>query len=241
MTAPTVTVAGRDGPLPARAWRVLLVCGIASSLLYATMNVIGAMQYEGYSSLSQSVSELSAIGAPSRPLWVTLCLVYNVLVIAFGLGVWSAARPHRSLRVVGGLLVAHGLIGFVWPPMHQRGAGFTLTDTMHIVVTIVTVFIMLLTIAFGAAAFGKRFRIYSIATILAHVVFGILIGMDGPRIAANLPTPWAGLTERINIGVYMLWVVIFALALLRAQEAITKREAPATRRVARALGYWLLG
>jgi len=32
--------------------------------------MIGAMRFEGYSSVSQSISELSAISAPSRPLWI---------------------------------------------------------------------------------------------------------------------------------------------------------------------------
>jgi hypothetical protein len=34
---------------------------------------------------------------------------------------------------------------------------------------------------------------------------------------ANEPTPWIGVWERINIGVYMLWVVVLAIALLRDQ------------------------
>jgi hypothetical protein len=43
------------------AWRkALLVCGIASSLLYAVM--IWAIRYEGYKSVSQFPSELTAIG-----------------------------------------------------------------------------------------------------------------------------------------------------------------------------------
>jgi hypothetical protein len=40
-------------------------------------------------------------------------------------------------------------------------------------------------------------------------------GLDAPRIEANLPTPWVGVTERINIGVFLLWVVVLATALLR--------------------------
>ena len=55
--------------------KVLLNCGILSSLLYVAMNVLGAMQWEGYNTASQTVSELSAIGAPSRPLWVLLGVV----------------------------------------------------------------------------------------------------------------------------------------------------------------------
>jgi hypothetical protein len=61
--------------------------------------------------------------------------------------------------------------------MHLRGAEFTLTDTMHIVFSVVTVLLMLLAIAFGAAAFGKRFRLYSIATIVILAAFGALTGV----------------------------------------------------------------
>jgi hypothetical protein len=199
--------------------KVLLICGIVSSLLYVAMNIVGAMQFEGYDSTSQAVSELSAIGAPSRPVWVLLGIVYQVLVIAFGWGVWASAGRNRPLRVVGGLLLAYGVVGLAAPffPMHMRGAGVTLTDTVHKILTMVTVLLMLTAIGFGAAAFRKWFRFYSIATIVILLVFGALTGLDAPRIEANLPTPWVGVTERIDIGVFLLWVVVLAVALLRTQ------------------------
>ena len=195
----------------------LLICGILSSLLYVAMNVFVPLQWEGYSSASQTVSELSAIGAPTRPLWVWLGTVYSLLVAAFGWGVWKSAGRNRPLRVVGGLMIVDGVLSLYWPPMHLRGAEFTLTDTMHIVWAMVTVLLMMLAIGFGAAAFDKRFRAYSIATMVILVVFGALTGMDGPRIAANLPTPWVGVWERISIVAFLLWVVVLAFALLRAQ------------------------
>lgn len=200
--------------------KVLLVCGILSSLLYAAMII--AIQFEGYSLTSHTVSELSAIGAPTRPLWVALAIVYDVLMIAFGLGVCASAGGKRALRVVGGLLVAYGVIGFAWPPMHQRevlaAGGKTLTDTMHIVFAMVAVLLMLLAIGLGATAFGKRFRLYSIATILVLIVFGALTGLYGSRIEANLPTPWVGVWERINIAASLIWVVVLAVVLLRAEK-----------------------
>ncbi len=198
--------------------KILLVCGVCSALLYVAMNVFVAMQWEGYSSASQTVSELSAIGAPTRPLWVVLGVVYTLLAAAFGCGVWTSAQRNRPLRVVGGLLIAYAAIGAVWPfaPMHLRGAPFTLTDTLHIACSMVTVLLMLLAIACGAMAFGMRFRLYSVATIVILLTFGALTGVDAPRIAANLPTPWIGVWERINIGVFLLWVVVLAVALFRA-------------------------
>lgn len=199
--------------------KILLVCGILSSLLYIIANILGAMRWEGYSLKSQTVSELSAIGAPSRPLVVALMFAYSILVIAFGMGVWRSASRNRALRVVGYLLVGYGVVCLMGPftPMHLRGAEMTLTDTMHIILTIVTVLFILLILGFGSTVFGKRFCLYSIGTILILVVFGALAGLDGPRVAANLPTPWIGVTERLNIGGYLLWVVVLAVALLLLQ------------------------
>jgi hypothetical protein len=180
------------------------------------------MQWEDYSSFSQTVSELSAIGAPTRSLWVLLAIPYTLLVAAFGYGVWKWAGRNRRLRVVGGLIFAYGALGIAWPfaPMHLRGTELTLTDTMHIVLAIVTVLLMLVAIGFGAAALGKRFRLYSIASIVIVGLFGALTGLDSPRIAANLPTPWVGGWERINIGVFLLWVVVLAIALLRRRATV---------------------
>jgi hypothetical protein len=198
------------------AQKILLICGIVSSLLYVAMNIIAAVLYEGYSSASQTVSELSAIGAPTRPLWVLLAVPYTLLAAAFGLGVWLSAGRNRPLRAVGGLMIVYGVIGLFWPPMHLRGARPTLTDTMHIVFSMATVLLMMLAIGFGAAALGKRFRLYSIATLVILVVFGALTGLESSGIPANLPTPWIGVWERINIGVFLLWVVALAVTLLRA-------------------------
>jgi len=200
--------------------KALLVCGILSSLVYAGADVLGGIRYEGYGFTSQTISELAAIAAPSRPLVVPLSITYDVLVIAFGLGVWGSAGRKRPLRFTAGLLVGLGVIGFAAPfaPMHVRGAELTLTDTMHIVLTSVTVLLILLAIGFGAIAFGKRFRLYSIGTILILLVFGTLAGLDGPRLAANLPTPWMGVYERINIYGYLLWVVVLAITLWRVRN-----------------------
>jgi pimeloyl-ACP methyl ester carboxylesterase len=199
--------------------KLLLVCGILSSLLYATLTVFVAMQWADYSSAAQTVSELSAIGAPTRSLWVLPAALYTVLVTAFGWGVWKSAGRTHALRIVGGLILIYGSLGLFWPfaPMHLRetlaAGGGTLSDTAHIVLASVTVVLMLLAIGVGAAAFGKRFRVYSIASLLILGVFGALTFRDAPRLSANLPTPWLGIWERINIGVFLLWVVVLATAL----------------------------
>ena len=59
--------------------KALLVCGILSSLLYVAMTVFVAMRWEGHSSASQTISELSAIGAPTRSLWAVPGAFYTYL------------------------------------------------------------------------------------------------------------------------------------------------------------------
>jgi hypothetical protein len=206
------------------AWRkALLVCGMASSLLYAAM--IWTIRYEGYNPISQVPSELTAIGAPTQALWAWLGWIYTVLVVAFGFGLWKSADRNRAVRIVGGLILAYASLGLLWPfaAMHQRevlaAGGGTWSDTTHVALGGVTVFLMFLAIGFGATAFGKRFRLYSIASIVVLLAFGALTFLEAPGVQANLPTPWIGLWERINISVFLLWVVVLATMLWRTGTA----------------------
>jgi hypothetical protein len=80
------------------------------------------------------------------------------------------------------------------------------------------VLLMLLAMGFGAAAFGNRFRLYSIATMVILFACGALTVPDAANIQANLPTPWVGVWERINIGVFLLWVIVLATTLLSARD-----------------------
>ncbi|MDP4265559.1 MAG: DUF998 domain-containing protein [Bacteroidota bacterium] len=202
--------------------KALLACGILSSLWYLVINIFVPMQYEGYSSVTQTVSELSAIGAPTRVIWVLLATLYPLLFAAFGWGVVKSAAGNRSLRVAGTLIIVYSVMNFYWPPMHLReviaAGGGTLTDTLHIVWAMITLLFNMLLMGFGAATSGKQFRLFTIVTFVVFIVFGILIGMEAPGIQANLPTPWIGVWERINIGVFQLWVVVFAIVLLRKEK-----------------------
>lgn len=202
--------------------RSLLICGILASLLFVVMNVVALIIYKGYDPLSQTVSELSAIDTPARPLWVKLAVIYNILMAAFGWGVLLSSNKTKPLRRTAILILAYALTGFFWPPMHQRevlaAGGKTITDTLHILFTIVTVAIMMLMIGFTSTAFGRYFKIYSILSLALLVLFGYLSGINAANIEVNAPTPWIGVWERINIGIYLLWTIIFAFMLLHRKQ-----------------------
>jgi hypothetical protein len=205
--------------------KALLVCGIISSVLYIGADILAAAIYKGYSYTAQQVSELSAIGAPTRPFWIAMSSIWTPLVIAFATGVWQSAGLKRSLRVTGALLVAFAIVGTLWglfAPMHLRGTIGSVaesdTDIMHIVFAGIQVLVMVLFIAFGSGAFGWSFRIYSIGTIVVMLAFGAWAGTRVSAIAAGQPTPWFGLIERVSVYAPILWMFVLALGLLRTQS-----------------------
>ena len=110
--------------------------------------------------------------------------------------------------------------------------GGTLTDTLHLVWAAITGAFFVLIVGFGAAALGKRFRVYSIATMLIGLACGAVTGTYASQVQADLPTPGVGVWERISIAVFMAWIVVLATALLRASNTpvpVDRRGASGTR------------
>jgi hypothetical protein len=203
--------------------RVLLVCGIAYALVYVVGNdVLAAGRFPGYDWRAQNISELSAIGSPARILELAVLLpVLTVLMVAFGVGVWRSACGRRALRVAGGLLVACGLTGLLSIPfpmtsraMLIAGGATPANDVGHIALTAGTVLLIVGMMAFAAVPFSTGFRVYSAVSALAVVVFGALTGSQAPQLAVGAPTPWMGVSERVSIGAWLLWMVVLAVVLL---------------------------
>ena len=216
--------------------QILLACGVAFAVLWIGMDVVASILYDGYSYRDQTVSELSAIDAPTRPFWFALGTLWSLLVIAFAAGVRQSAGPRRALRIVAALLIAYAVITLTVGPfssMHQRevlaAGGATLSDTLHLIVTAIGVFTFVLEIGLAATAFGTWFRLYSVATILAMLVFGAMTSVYAPQVQANEPTPWVGVYERINAYGYMLWIGVFAVTLWRRPVQKAGPEGPALR------------
>lgn len=201
---------------------LLLVCGVLALPVYLAADVLGGLRYPGYSFTSQAVSELMAAGAPSERFVDPIFIIFGALVIAFGIGVVrEATRRNRALRIVGALLVAYATIGFAGPTLFEmspRGAGAVAGDTPHIVLTALLVAITLAMLGFGAFALDRRFRLYSLGTLLTLIVLGAASSLYGARLAAGQATPGFGIIERALIYSSLLWIALLAIGLLRRMQ-----------------------
>jgi len=102
-------------------------------------------------------------------------------------------------------------------------------NAMHGPATLVLSLFLVGAMAFAATLLGRRFRYDTYATIVILVVFGLLTSLYIPRFDTGEPTPWVGITERINIYATMLWMAVLAIGLLRAPARNLERRESARR------------
>jgi hypothetical protein len=207
----------RRVPLSRRFRRRLLACGILASVLWVGTDVLAGTLSENYSFVSQSSSELSSPGAPTRSLVVLLGLTYDALMVAFGLGVWGSGEK-RALRLTAAMVIGNVLLGglaVLFFPMHPDEPTSTSANTMNVIVMASGMVCFLLAMGVGAVAFRDWFRYYSIGTLAAYGVLtiaGMVLGSQNPQRTS------VGIQERTMVLGYLLWVALLAVALLRAEK-----------------------
>jgi len=212
---------GRAGVIPHATARRLVLAGAVMFVLYIAMDVTASILYDGYSYRDQTISELSAIGAPTRTFWLSVSVVYVALAVAFAVGVLAVAGERRALRIVGWLLLITAVTGVLWwiGPMHRREVlaadGGEWRDTMHLAMGGLTSVLYFGMAGAGAFAFGRWFRWYSLATIAVMLVFGAIMNTQVPAVGENEPTEWLGVVERIVVEGGMLWQAVFAVVAYR--------------------------
>ena len=182
--------------------------------------MIAPLRHPGYHNFtSQMVSELMAVGAPTRHLLIWLFTPYNLLVFAFAAGVWASAQGRRSVRLTAAALVGYGVVSngraILLPDGLARNGGLAAGRSAHRG-HVRDVDLDRRRDGVRSLRARKAVPLYSLATIAIVVVFGTLAGL----LARPMPgsTPGLGLAERVNIYATMLWMASLAASLWRPQS-----------------------
>jgi hypothetical membrane protein len=206
----------------------LMLCGILAPIVYALTVVLGGILRPGYSHVAQAVSDLIATGAPNKALLDPLFAVYNLLVIAFAIGLFQHVHAdHQKYKKISGtvgalVLVAQGIFGLatlIFPePAGGMSAAITSTGAMHIVFAGLSSLTTMLTILlmgfwFRNSQYAHRYGLYSFISVAAVFLSGGLAAIT----VAN-QSPVAGLVERITIGGFLQWLLVIALNLYSSEK-----------------------
>ena len=200
--------------------RPLLLCAVLAAVVTAANDLIAGSLRPGYNFASQSISVLSAPGAPSRPIALGFDLVVDVLVIAFAVGLWLTADEKRSLRAIAGLLVTSALLqssAVVFFPFRPGEPTSSLANTLNVAMMAPSIVGWFLSIALGGLAFRNWFRWFSLSILVALFVEDFLATAGAYLfVAGGHPGSLVGIQERANVYSFYAWLGALALAQLKA-------------------------
>jgi hypothetical protein len=199
--------------------KILLTCGIIAALLYAGTDIIAGQLKPGYHFDSQSAGVLGAFGTSTRPYVLPLIILSEILIIAFGVGMWVSADHNWLLRVTACLLVGNALLTIVaiaFFPIHLDQALNINPNKMNTILMMIGLMLFMLAIGFGAAANPNWFRYFSIAVLLIFAGAYFMATRGTAPIIFGEPGPMVGIQERSMMYVQLLWLALQAVVLLRA-------------------------
>lgn len=191
------------------------VCGIVSLLSYGASVLFSPLAYPGYDWTSMAVSDLSAVGAPSRDLYNQLCSLFGPCAIVSIMAVCVAIAGSKSKLFRIGIYLFAAMewicnVGYDMFPWVVVAKGFSFQNTMHIAITVSIVLlsiISLILIALGA----KKGNLKSIG------VFAVicLVAMLGGAIGTNLlPKAVFGIAERLSTFSAVIFNAVLGFYLL---------------------------
>jgi len=201
--------------------RICGLLGVLSLASYLAAMVLSPAAYPGYDWMSSAVSDLSAVGAPSRELWMRLSCLYDPcgIVCATAACVYVAYRRPADKTLRAGIYLFTAMewlstVGYRLFPLDDPGktlAGFT--EFMHVYV--VTTAVVLLSIASlvciivsGARGKGPK----SLARWAGLALAMMFCGAAGSGI---VPPQYFGIAERVSLVAAVGFNAVLGLYLWR--------------------------
>ncbi len=210
--------------------KLLMRWGVLAAVIYVVTVILGGLIRPGYSHLSEAISELVADGAPNRSLLSSLFLIYNMLLSAFGLGVFLKAKEQSRGQISGYIgslaLILVGVAGTSMElafPQDPGGMPITFAGTMHMVMAGVASLGTMVAIVFMAFWFRsfpdlKGYLVYSWISVAIVFISG---GLSAVAMANHHPL--FGLIERITIGTFILWLFVIGRRMVQLEDKSSRQ------------------
>ena len=199
--------------------QILYYSGILIPVVYILLYIGGGALRSGYNHIKNSVSELLSPGAPNKLFLMIIQIVYALLYVIFGFGVYWFYNESGNGFVIGKIgawmIVALGIttFGTVIFPQDAEGTPQTMAGHLHKIlvfgglIPFSILSALFIGLWFRQAGLFPGFDIYSFITVGAVIIMG---GIGGITVG----TRYTGLVERIAALVTQQWFFILGLTLL---------------------------
>ena len=197
-----------------RLVRLLSLSGVVAAVFYSLHVYLGIQNYPGYSSLSQAVSDLTAIDAPSYIIASRFSALYSMFSVLGCIFVYLIVSSHanKTFRLGVGLyaiMISVSAVGYALFPLSGQGFQGTFQDIMHFYV--VTIAVVLLSIAslISISIGGWRNRETKAMAVLALVALvSMFVGSIGIGLA---PKEYFGVLERFSVYSVVVYTALLGL------------------------------
>lgn len=191
-----------------KEYKYLRLCGllgVISFLSYFAAVVFSPLAYPGYDWMSQAVSDLTAVTAPSKGLWNQLSCLYGKcgIVSVMAVCVYVAETRAGSKLFRAGVYIFAAMnwissVGYDLFPLSEAGKDMkTFQDIMHVyVVTAAVVITSIASLVCIIIAGVKDKNIRAIAIWAAIALAMMFIGAIGTNV---VPEKYFGIVERCSV------------------------------------------
>lgn len=178
----------------------LCLSGVISIIFYLLHDIIGAMNFPGYNPMSQAVSDLTSIDAPSFVVasgFVTIYKILNCLCCAL-LCILVKNETRKSFRLgvyLFSIMNFISAIGYALFPLSSAGYDGSMQSFIHVyILTAVVVLLSIVSlILIAVGSFKSKYKLLGILAIISLVLMFI-----GAALSANVPKEIFGVVERFS-------------------------------------------
>ncbi len=205
--------------------------GVVALLSYAAAVFLAPAAYPGYDWMTQAVSDLSAVGSPSRDLWGQLAAPYDVCSVVCPTCACVYVAEHvthaKALRVgvyLFALMCWVSNVGYGIFPLSEAGTGMSsFQDLMHVyVVTAAVVLLSIASLSTLAVAGVRTKGARALGACAAAALAMMLVGAIGQGV---VPPSFFGVVERFSVFAAVGFNAALGLELFRGFGGVT---APST-------------
>ena len=197
---------------------------MVAPILYVLALAVFGFLREGYSHVSDAITDLQAVGSPNMAGVNATFILMGLMVLAFSVGLYRGAGPGKRVKFGSLLVFVIGLghvVGSVFPddyscPSPGCNSWAANGHTVGILMEVFTIpiAILLFSRGLGRDTAWRRYRTYSLVTGIVALALLVLFFASAED-DTSLLGQRGGAIQRLYFAAWFQWIAVMAIRLFR--------------------------
>ena len=196
--------------------KILALLGLIGPIFYFLLMTTFGSLWKGYNPIRDPICELGSVDSPYKNVMnIFGFMLLGVFIILFSFAFYQQFRKNRFSKItyifllIGGVFII--LVGFF--PCDPDCIDVTSTGKLHSLTSIPQFIALPLAVFFSSFVFERDER-WKRRWPAISFVLGLILLITGPLLTLPFLAPVAGLGQRIEVGLFFLWVSLVSARML---------------------------